>query len=129
MTETSKVIFEESKSVKAVEYSPAELELMVEFRTGSKYKYAGVDADTYHRLLVTNSVGKFMAEEIKPNFIATKLEEAVDLSNPDRWTFPTEKKVGTRLNKPTGAKSRLGKPKKVEILPTPPWPFPTGKKP
>jgi hypothetical protein len=62
-----------SSNVVSVGYDPATLTLVVEFRGGSVYAYAGVPEIVHGELMKAPSVGSFFATRIRPHFEATKV--------------------------------------------------------
>ena len=55
-----------SSNIKAVGLENGTLQ--VEYANGSKYNYSGVSQDTFTELLKSESKGKFIHSEIKPNY-------------------------------------------------------------
>ncbi len=61
-----------SSNIAAVGYDTSGLR--VQFKDGATYVYAGVPADLHANLMGAESVGKFLASEIRGKFKAQKLE-------------------------------------------------------
>ena len=61
-----------SSNVAAVGYDATGLR--VQFKDGATYVYAGVPADLHANLMGAESVGTFLASEIRGKFRATKIE-------------------------------------------------------
>ncbi len=49
-------------------------DLYLEFNNGGVYRYAEVPKKVFDDLLVAESAGKFFHAEIKPKFVATKID-------------------------------------------------------
>lgn len=47
--------------------------MTVTFRNGAKYRYKGVPKSLFHEALKAPSVGKYLHEQIKPNYAAEKV--------------------------------------------------------
>ena len=60
------VTYSRSTSIKSVTYRINSNILEVEFVNGSKYDYAEVPYDKFAELMNANSVGAYIAKEIKP---------------------------------------------------------------
>ncbi|MGC4152197.1 MAG: KTSC domain-containing protein [Propionicimonas sp.] len=58
----------ESSAIEKVGYEPSELTLVVMFKGGALYRYAGVPQHLYDQLLTAESKGSFVNRRIKPNF-------------------------------------------------------------
>ena len=56
----------ESSNVHSVRYDASSRDLYVRFHGGATYKYAKVDSVIYAGLIHSDSVGKFLAQNIKP---------------------------------------------------------------
>jgi len=63
----------ESSMINKYVYNFATKTLKVEFKSGSLYEYANVEADLYDELCKSESTGKFFNEKIKNNFEHTQL--------------------------------------------------------
>lgn len=109
MKTTRKV--EGSSSIASYRYNDVKEKLTIEFIGGAKYKYFGVDLQTFFGLEDAPSVGKFFAANIKDKFEFEKVEETTYKGGranlpkpytkyptdhgsdiPDAWPFPTGKK-------------------------------------
>lgn len=88
----TRILIENSSSVAAVDYDTDKFVLDIDFKTGSRYRYLGVEPEVYHEMMIADSIGHFLATRIKPKYDVEKLMEYVDLTNPGRWIFPTGKK-------------------------------------
>lgn len=67
-----------SSNILSLGYDPSEKILTVEFRPdgnipGGVYRYWDVPLYVYETLLTTDSPGRYLAKEIKPNFTTTKV--------------------------------------------------------
>jgi hypothetical protein len=62
-----------SSNLKSTEYDTETKELVVEFNNGFKYKYEGVPHQTYTRLRLSESQGKFFTTDIAKKFPYKKL--------------------------------------------------------
>lgn len=62
-----------SSNVEAVGYDAADKTLRVKFVTGSTYDYMKVPASVHSAMLKAASAGKFLNDEIKPNYGAIKI--------------------------------------------------------
>lgn len=58
----------ESSAIEMVGYEPAEMTLIVVFKSGATYRYIGVPERLYHRLMAAESKGRFVNKHIKPNY-------------------------------------------------------------
>ena len=116
---------EGSSSIASYEYNDVKEKLTIEFIGGGRYRYFGVDMETFYKLNEAESVGKFFAANIKYKFECEKVGakggtanlpkpwkflKSEDLHNKADWPFPEEEKVHGS---------------DVEAA----WPFPTSKKP
>lgn len=63
-----------SSNLKSVAYDPENRVLEVVFHGGGKYRYQDVPEEAYDKLLAAESVGRFFVKEIKPKFVAKKVE-------------------------------------------------------
>jgi hypothetical protein len=112
-------IVEGSSSIASYKYNDVKEKLTIEFIGGAKYKYFGVDMQTFLALEGAESVGKFFAANIKDKFATEKMEDGKDKipKSPkvpkdhssdvsDTWPFPTAGSMKDRI-----------------------WPFPTYDKP
>jgi len=63
-----------SSNVKAIGYDPEEKTLEVEFLNGGIYQYGGIQQELYDELLAAKSVGRFIAQTIRPGRKAKKIE-------------------------------------------------------
>lgn len=70
-----------SAAIKAVIYDKENQELVMYFKHGGVYKYQGLEADMFYRLLAQDSAGKFFVENIRNNYQFTKLEVSNDQNN------------------------------------------------
>jgi len=64
----------ESSNVESIGYDEDSKTLIVEFKSGSTYSYNGVPSIVYKKMLESESKGKFLNNNIKPVFLATKLK-------------------------------------------------------
>lgn len=63
-----------SAAINSVVYDKDNQELVVYFKHGGVYKYQGLEADMFYRLLAQDSAGKFFVENIRNNYQFEKLE-------------------------------------------------------
>jgi hypothetical protein len=54
-------------------YSARRRELMVRFRSGRCYRYAGVDEDTAYQMLSADSVGAYVNRHVVPKFASEEI--------------------------------------------------------
>ena len=73
-----------SSNVEAVAHNEEGSVLLVRFKGGSVYEYAGVPADTYVDLLAAPSVGRFLNQHIKGNYPYQKVSTGRGGSAPRR---------------------------------------------
>lgn len=57
----------ESSQLNSLGYDPESQTLEIEFKTGSVYRYKGVDQQTFDGLMAAESVGRYFGQVIKPN--------------------------------------------------------------
>ena len=57
-----------SSNVSSVGYDADQARLYVEFTSGATYLYRGVERETYNALLAAESIGKFLAAQIKGKY-------------------------------------------------------------
>jgi len=62
-----------SSNLDQVGYDASKLQLFVVFRNGAAYRYDGVPADLYQRLLQAESKGKFFIAHVRKAFPFTRL--------------------------------------------------------
>lgn len=62
-----------SSNIRGVEYDAAQRVLVVQFTSGSTYRYAGVPADVYHRFRIADSAGSFFAKEIRHRYTGERV--------------------------------------------------------
>lgn len=62
-----------SSSVASVGYDPNTMTLEVEFKNGSVYQYFDVPEAVYQELMIADSVGRYLNENIKNSYRYTKL--------------------------------------------------------
>jgi uncharacterized protein YuzE len=65
----------ESTNVKAIGYDPEAATLRIQFASGKTYEYAGVPDDVYIDLMASDSIGRFVASNIRGKFETTPIEE------------------------------------------------------
>jgi hypothetical protein len=63
-----------SSQINAIGYDAEERTLRVEFNSGTSYVYTGVPPETFAAMLASESVGKFLAAEIKGKFSFSREE-------------------------------------------------------
>lgn len=63
-----------SSNVASIGYDVQGQVLEVEFKGGSVYQYAGVPQAKYDEMLMAPSVGKYLNDQIKPTYAATKIQ-------------------------------------------------------
>jgi hypothetical protein len=64
-----------SSTVKSVAYDPESETLEVRFVNGGLYRYAKVSPDKFHLFFTAESKGRYLNDEIKPHYKATRIEE------------------------------------------------------
>jgi len=64
----------ESSNIESIGYDEESKTLIVEFKSGSTYSYIGVPSIVFKKMLESDSKGKFLNNNIKPVFLATKLK-------------------------------------------------------
>lgn len=64
----------ESSNIESIGYEEETKILIVEFKSGSAYSYAGVPSIVFKKMLESDSKGRFLNNNIKPIFLATKLK-------------------------------------------------------
>lgn len=69
---TSKV---ESSNIAAIGYDAESRTLQVDFKTGKRYQYQNVPPETFAEFKAADSVGKYLAAQIKNAFLAVPLNE------------------------------------------------------
>jgi len=62
-----------STQVRRTEYHKLEEELIIEFKSGAKYKYFKFKPEAYIKLAATQSIGKFINSDIKGKYEYVKL--------------------------------------------------------
>lgn len=63
----------DSSNVHELEYDDVSHDLVVTFKGGAKYSYAGVPLEAYEGLISAPSIGKRLAQYIKNDYPATRL--------------------------------------------------------
>jgi hypothetical protein len=71
---TIKMIPVESSNIAAIGYDAASRQLVVDFKSGGRWAYAGLSAESFGEMRRAESVGSFFARNIKPNFPGVKIE-------------------------------------------------------
>lgn len=69
---TSKV---ESSNIAAIGYDADSKTLQVDFKTGKRYQYQNVPPETFAEFQAADSVGKYFAANIRPDFLSVPLTE------------------------------------------------------
>ncbi|MEA5572503.1 KTSC domain-containing protein [Calothrix sp. UHCC 0171] len=64
-----------SSMANAVGYDADMSVLQIEFRNGAVYQYAGVEPEVWQDLHDTNSVGKYFNNEIRGNYLSSRIYE------------------------------------------------------
>lgn len=64
----------QSSNITSVGYDPATRELEVHFKSGGRYRYAGVDARTHAALMGAESVGAHFHKHIKSAFTGSPVK-------------------------------------------------------
>jgi len=64
----------ESSNIESIGYDEESKTLIVEFKSGSTYSYIGVPSIVFKKMLESDSKGRFLNNNIKPTFLATKLK-------------------------------------------------------
>jgi hypothetical protein len=64
-----------SSNVAAIAYAATTSTLIVEFKSGGLYQYAGVPAKVFAELKVAKSVGSFVSTRIRGQFSVKKVED------------------------------------------------------
>lgn len=62
-----------SSQIESVGFDEATHTLYIQFKSGGKYSYAGVSADTFQSFLHAESLGKYFGAEIKGRYQFTKI--------------------------------------------------------
>lgn len=124
MKTTRKV--EGSSSIASYVYNDVKETLKIEFIGGARYKYFGVDLQTFQELEETESVGKFFASRIKDKFEFEKEDgmKGGTANLPKPWKFPKSKDSPNKTDWPFPEEEKVHG-SDVEAA----WPFPTSKKP
>ena len=73
MTEIPTMKEVRSSNVEAVGHNPHTNELHVRFKGGAHYIYTNVSPDIHNSLHAAESVGRFIAQHIKPNYTHRRL--------------------------------------------------------
>jgi len=63
-----------SSNVAAIGYDAESSKMQVRFKSGGTYSYAGVQQEAFDAARNAESVGKYIAHNIKGNFPSTKIE-------------------------------------------------------
>lgn len=63
-----------SSNISHVGYQPVTLTLLVKFKSGTTYSYAGVPAEEHQKFIAAESVGRHFQAFIRDKFQCTKLE-------------------------------------------------------
>ena len=61
-------VFENSSQVKAIRYFSGSKTLEIDFVSGKTYQYYEVPESTYESALISESIGKFVNQHVKPVF-------------------------------------------------------------
>ena len=64
----------ESTSLAVVGYDDERANLEVQFLSGARYRYAGVPADVFRRLVDAASKGRFFNEHVRPCYAYERLD-------------------------------------------------------
>jgi len=64
-----------SSNIEAVGYNNDDMILTVKFKNGGVFAYEGVPAKAVAELHASESIGKYLHSNIKPNYICRKVEE------------------------------------------------------
>lgn len=64
----------DSSNIRLIEHHPDQSRLVIEFRDGGRYEYAGVSAIEHDEFVKAGSHGKHFHSRIKGHFQATKIE-------------------------------------------------------
>jgi len=97
----NKVDITDSATIKSIEYDCTGSKLIVEFKSGSKYRYRDVDSESVRKFVEAESKGKYFSSHIKDKFVTEKIgatlaTTALPGSNDgEPWPFPTGPKPGT----------------------------------
>ena len=62
-----------SSSVVSVGFDLATSDLEIVYKNGNSYLYADVSETVYENLMVADSIGKFVNDEIKPKYAYSKI--------------------------------------------------------
>lgn len=63
-----------SSNIESVQYNPAQMTLIVRFKTGTNKKYSGVDQETFDGLEAAESKGKYLHRHIVANCRAVSVD-------------------------------------------------------
>lgn len=63
-----------SSNIESMDYDERSEELIINFRTGASYGYAGVSLETWEAFKASDSYGKFFAENIKGKHSFRKIQ-------------------------------------------------------
>lgn len=63
----------ESSNLASIGYDPITASLFVKFRNGSTYAYSGVPSSIYESLLVADSKGSYLNEQVKNQYPYVKV--------------------------------------------------------
>lgn len=64
-----------SSSVARIQYSPEKQILRITYNQGATWDYAGVPETVWEELMLSPSVGSYVAQQVKPKYTATKVGE------------------------------------------------------
>lgn len=62
-----------SSQIESVGHDETTSTLYIQFKSGGKYSYAGVSAETFQNFLHAESLGKYFGSEIKGRYPFTKI--------------------------------------------------------
>jgi len=62
-----------SSNIESMDYDPRTSTLVINYRSQSSYSYLDVPNNVWEELQVATSVGRYVAENIKPNYKCKKL--------------------------------------------------------
>lgn len=69
----------ESSNIYGYSYNPTTAELFIDYNGGGRYKYVAVPLDVVENMQKAESIGKFVNQAIKPNFMYDKVEDNGDV--------------------------------------------------
>lgn len=84
----SVLITGDSSTIRQLEFNIETGELLVEFRSGSEYSYAGVPVETFEGFFDAESAGRYFSEHIKDKFVTEKIDTTKPVGVPPPVPVP-----------------------------------------